>query len=356
VRLDREGRLVIGPRRAVPLSLLASEHPEVLAELRARAATPRTRRDEEVADFIVSGRQPGSRLDEAERDVLEELARGPRSVAQVAGGSRIGALVRRRVEEMERRGLVRRAGFTPTDALHVLGRFRHWDVEAARLGAILLAEQAGLTVEAFCEEVVRRFSDKVATELVTKILEDESGRPDWTDEPTAAALLRRALDGRPGRNESAPSDLGCELTLWRPLVAIGAPVAAYLPQVADSLRTELIIPQYAEVANAVGAVAGSIVQRLHVLISPLDDGGVVRLHLADGVHDFKSLSSAVERAEQVAAAQVEEMARQEGADQVEVRMTRQDHWAPVGIGINQEIYLGTELLFTAAGRPSPARR
>ncbi len=87
VRLDREGRLVIGPRRAVPLSLLASEHPEVLAELRGRAATPRTRRDEEVADFIVSGRQPGSRLDEAERDVLEELARGPRSVAQVAGGS-----------------------------------------------------------------------------------------------------------------------------------------------------------------------------------------------------------------------------------------------------------------------------
>ncbi len=64
----------------------------------------------------------------------------------------------------------------------------------------------------------------------------------------------------------------------------------------------------------------------------------------------------MEHAEQVAAAQVEEMARQEGADQVEVRMTRQDHWAPIGIGINQEIYLGTELLFTAAGRPSPARR
>ena len=111
VRLDREGRLVIGPRRAVPLSLLASEHPAVVGELRLRVATPRTHRDEEIADFIVPGRQPGSRLAEAESEILDQLAHGPRSVAQVAGQARIGALARRRIEELERRGLVRRAGF-----------------------------------------------------------------------------------------------------------------------------------------------------------------------------------------------------------------------------------------------------
>ena len=37
-------------------------------------------------------------------------------------------------------------------------------------------------------------------------------------------------------------------------------------------------------------------------------------------------------------------------------MTRVDQWAPVAIGLNQQIYLGTELQFTAAGRLSPARR
>ena len=356
VRLDREGRITIGPRRAVPLSLLASEHPAVLSELQARVAVPRTRRDEEIADFMVPGRQPGSRLDEAEQDVLEQLARGPRSLAQLGAQSRTGIVLRRRIEEMERHGLVRRAGFTPTDALHVLGRFRQWDVEAARLGATLLAEQAGLPVEAFCEEVVRRFSNQVATEIVSKILEDEVRRPDWAAEPIAMSLLRTALAGSSDGNEAGASDLGCALTLRRPLVAIGAPVAAYLPQVAAALHTELVIPRHAEVANAVGAVAGGIVQRLQVLISPLDDEGKVRLHLSDGVHDFKSLRLAVEHAQQVAGAQVEAMAQQEGADQVEVRMTREDHWAPIAIGLNQEIYLGTELHFTAAGRPSPARR
>ena len=61
-------------------------------------------------------------------------------------------------------------------------------------------------------------------------------------------------------------------------------------------------------------------------------------------------------AQQVASAQVEALARAAGAEQVEVRMVREDHIAPVAIGTNQEIYLGTELHVTAAGRPSPARR
>lgn len=359
VRLDREGRLAIGPRRAVPLSLLAAEHPEVLAELRARLAAPRNRRDPEVADFLVPGRQPGSRLDDTDLEILAQLAPGTRSVPQVAGGFRFGVMARRRIEELERRGLVRRAGFTPTDALHVLGRFRQWDDSAARLGAALLAEQAGLTVEAFCEEVVRSFANQVATELVAKILEDEDGRPDWAGEPTAAALLRRAFAspaGAAGDNGSEPSELGCALTLRRPLVAIGAPVAAYLPQVADALHTELSIPEHAGVANAVGAVSGGIIQRLRAFISPLDDENRVRLHLRDGVRDFRSPDAAAAYAQEVIGAQIETMARQEGAEQVEVRMVRLDQWAPVAIGLHQQIYLGTELQFTAAGRPSPARR
>jgi len=295
-------------------------------------------------------------LAEAEQELLDQLATGPRSMAQLAGSARIGALARRRIEDLARRGLVRRAGFTPTDALHVLGRYRQWDAEAARLGATLLAEQAGLTVEAFCEEIVRRFSVKVATELVSKILEDEIGRPNWEGEPTAAALLDRALDNRPEDDPARRSDLAYTLTLRRPLVAIGAPVAAYLPQVAAALHTDLIIPEHAEVANAVGAVSGGIVQRLQILISPLDGDSAVRLHLADGPRDFRSPDLAVAYAREVIAAQIEATARQEGADQVEVRMIRIDQWAPVAIGLNQQIYLGTELQFTAAGRPSPARR
>ena len=264
--------------------------------------------------------------------------------------ARYSWLLRRRIEALEARRVVQRAGFTPTDALHVLGRFRQWDEEASRLGAEMLAGQVGLGVQDFCEQVSRGASDRVATELVSKVLEDEVSSPHWEREPTAAALLERALNGPRG------GDLNCELTLQRPLVAIGAPVGAYMPRVAERLHTELIIPPHAEVANAVGAVAGGVIQRLRVLISSLDGGEQFRLHLPDGVHDFADLEQAVGHAQRVMSAHVEALARQAGAGQVEVQMARTDRGAKIAAGWGQEVYLGTELIFTAVGRPSPARR
>ena len=203
VRLDREGRLVIGPRRAVPLSLLASEHPAVVGELRMRVATraPIATRRSPTSSCPAASPAAGWLKRRARSSISSRTGRARWRRSPVRRAS--AALARRRIEELERRGLVRRAGFTPTDALHVLGRFDRWDAEAARLGATLLAEQAGMTVEAFCEEIVRRFSVKVATELVSKVLEDEVGRPNWEGEPTAAALLQRALDGRSAGDERA---------------------------------------------------------------------------------------------------------------------------------------------------------
>ena len=353
VRFDRQGRLLIGPRRVVPLCLLASEHPEVIDELGRQAASPKREDVGQLrwhAQFVVSWPRRVNWLSDEDMALLRRLEAGPQSLALLVRETRYGWLLRRRIEELEARRVVQRAGFTPTDALHVLGRFQRWNVQASRRGAELLAAQAGLPVEALCEQVVQGVSDRVATELVSKVLEDEVGPPDWEREPTAAALLNRAL------NISRDGDLNCELTLRRPLVAIGAPVEAYMPRVAEQLHTELIIPPHAEVANAVGAVAGGVIQRLRVLISPLDGGERFRLHLPDGVHDFADLEQAVHYAQQVMSARAEALARQAGAGQVEVQMTRADRRARVGAGWGQEVYLGTELSFTAVGRPSPARR
>jgi N-methylhydantoinase A/oxoprolinase/acetone carboxylase beta subunit len=259
-------------------------------------------------------------------------------------------LVRRRIEDLEARRVLQRAGFTPTDALHVLGRFQLWDVDASRMGAEMLAGQMGLGTEAFCEQVVRGVADRVATELVSKVLEDEAASPDWEREPTATRLLQRALSG------TDDGDLGCDLTLRRSLVAIGAPVEAYMPRVAGRLHTELTIPPHAGVANAVGAVSGGVIQRSRVLISSVSGGDQLRLHLPDGVHDFADLEQAVDYAQGVMSAHVESLARQAGAGQVEVRVARTDRQAKVGPGWGEDVYLGTELIFTAVGRPSPATR
>jgi N-methylhydantoinase A/oxoprolinase/acetone carboxylase beta subunit len=129
-----------------------------------------------------------------------------------------------------------------------------------------------------------------------------------------------------------------------------------MPRVAERLHTHLSIPQYAEVANAVGAVVGGVVQRRRVTITPLEGGDTLRLHLPQGVHDFAELEDAVARAREEMEPWVADQAQQAGATQVEVRMTRHDRAALVKAGWGDRIYLGTELVFTATGRPSPAVR
>jgi hypothetical protein len=121
--------------------------------------------------------------------------------------------------------------------------------------------------------------------------------------------------------------------------------------VAELLSTELVIPPHAEVANAVGAVAGSVVQQLQVMIRPLDGEQRFRVHLPDKVLDFSTLEEGVAFARQAMPIQLEALAQQVGADRVQVHMTRVDHVAPVKAGWGQTVYLDTELTFTAVGRP-----
>jgi len=348
VRLDGSRRLAIGPQRVVPLSLLASQHPEVVAELRRQVQTPP--RAEAAAQFLTAHRTPTRPLEGEEQRILDRLARGPVSLAGLMQDLRYGSLVLRRVEKLAAERLVLWAGLTPTDALHAVGRLALWDAEAAQLGAEVLSAQARCDWAELCRAVVDGVSDRAATALVSKALSGKAGPPRWEHEPTAALLLERALDHGDGQS----SALACALTLRQPVVAIGAPVAAYMPRVAEQLHTRLIIPPHAAVANAVGAVVGGVVQRQQVLVSPLDDR--LRLHLPDGVHDFALLEEAVAFAQGWMRTWLEAQARHAGAAQVEIQIDRRDTYAPVGAGWGEQVYLGTELNFTAVGRPSPAAR
>ncbi|MFB0533992.1 MAG: hypothetical protein ACETWR_03305, partial [Anaerolineae bacterium] len=69
-----------------------------------------------------------------------------------------------------------------------------------------------------------------------------------------------------------------------------------------------------------------------------------------------SVEEGVAYAQKVVPVQLRALARQAGASQVEVQMIRVDRGAPVAGGWGQQVYLGTELTFTAVGRPSPAQR
>ncbi|MDB2272904.1 hypothetical protein PM032_18280, partial [Halorubrum ezzemoulense] len=125
VYFDREQRLAVGPRKATPLSLLATQFPGLIDDLRRLAEAERPMPYAPQFAHRKPGRDPGAQLDRIEQRVWEALDERPKPVGDVARtGPGVDALRR-----LVGRGLATIAAFTPSDAMHVLGKQASWNAE-----------------------------------------------------------------------------------------------------------------------------------------------------------------------------------------------------------------------------------
>ncbi len=338
----------IGPARVVPLCTAAKDHPEILRELERQAGT--NPRKQSACQFLLFQRSPRMPLMEWEFELLKRIRSGPVSLEVLENEALARSTALRSPVRLESHRLVMRVGFTPTDALHHLGLLSLGDRTASSLGASVLSLLLGIEPDELCRKIVTMVSNKAARALVTKALMDEGLTPKWEEEKTAQNLIGKALSERPAGMVS------CSISLTRPLVAMGAPVFAYVPAAAERLHAHFLIPPHSEVANAVGAVVGGVLIQRKISLTPLVGGSGVRAHLADGVRDFDHLEEAVEATREAVEPWLREEARRAGAADVQVDMERSDTLSPTDYGADTDsVYLGTELTFRATGRPSPAR-
>jgi N-methylhydantoinase A/oxoprolinase/acetone carboxylase beta subunit len=352
IRLDEAGNLCAGPRRVIPLSLLAHQHPEVLSKLQHQVDRHldhgEDSRRSDPGYFITRGRQlidGGGGLTPTEGEVWEALEGGPLLLAELLDNVEHPALYRECVKQLIEVGLVVGGAFTPTDAVHALGRFDRWSAEAARLGANLWAGSLGISPEQFCEKVLQQVEIQMGRVVIASALAEETGSSPMAQERVGRLLIDRGLVPDGERIFSVAFDMR------RPLLAIGAPVGSYLPGVAKRLNARLVIPDHAEVRSALGAVVGGIVQSVRVLIQPLVAGSAYRVHLPSEMRQFGELEAAVECAENVAREKAEELAARAGARETKVHVAREDQVLRDKRGLADEIYLGTEVTATAVGRP-----
>lgn len=336
--------VVIGPRRVMPLCVLASQYPHILSELRFQLGN--RPRSDVIGTFVIAQRPGGFQLSDRDALLLDLLKNGPKSMNSLLGDTRLKFSLVQQVRNLSAHQVILQAGFTPTDALHMLGQFERWNSEASRLGAELLAERLDMPPEKFCHQVITEVSERITTELFRKVISQDAPLPNWEQESTAKALLHLALG-----KQTSPA-LDCQIRLKSPVVAIGAPVEAYIPQSVRLLHTESIIPAYSEVANAVGAVVGGVIQRSQVLVHHLEgsERSVFRFYLPDGYQDFDDLEEGVLIVKDGFSERLATLARDAGADHVEIYMQRQDSYASSTDQID-DLYLKTDLYFTAIGRP-----
>jgi N-methylhydantoinase A/oxoprolinase/acetone carboxylase beta subunit len=354
VFFDRDAHLRVGPRRAMPLSLLAMRFPEVLAELRKLAGSERPPAFAPRFAWRNPGRDPHAHLDRVEQRVWEALSVSPRPLAEVARTGVGVEAVRRLVD----RGLVTLAGFTPSDALHVLGRQRDWSMEAARLGAAVLAtEERNVrargqadTPEGFAERTYQHVV-RAATRVVLECalahdpgIEASHGR--W------GPLGRLIEDIVDGRAFSGLLDTGMRLAT--PLVAIGAPAGAYYPEVARRLGALLTVPEHAAVCNAVGAIAGVVSETCEVLVNQ-PALNLFRVHDPAGNRDYADAQAAIEEARRVSRELALAAARRAGASNPHVETSVTERRALAGADADVDYLAEAIVRSRATGRPASGR-
>ena len=339
--------LLVGPRRVVPLSLLASQHPETLAMLQAQ------RRQDHAKDwdgrFALRLRSAeGAALSKSEQRLWDALADGPAPFKALLPT----LAMLRPLERLIERGLVIAAGFTPSDAAHLLGRQRGWSEEAARLGAELLARSGlesrrlpPLDAAALAALTVERVVLRSGEVLIETLLAEEGASPLEPGQGPGRRLVARALAAV---QEKQAGLLAPALALNLPLAAVGAPAETYYPILAERLGGRLLVPPHAEVCNAVGAVAGGVSQRVRILITTPSEGRY-RVHLPDGVEDFPARAEAEALARETAQKTALAQALAAGAVAPEVELEEIERVAEVVGG--GPIFVEAEIIATAAGRP-----
>ncbi|MDD2615391.1 MAG: hydantoinase/oxoprolinase family protein, partial [Methanosarcina sp.] len=196
--------------------------------------------------FFVRSDYPAGELSRAEAEVLEVIREEPVSVFEIS------TLIRKDLHPhtldcLIKKRLVQAIGFTPTDALHVLGEYTAWSKEASRIGAERLARLMRMTPGEFCTAVKKRVARNMGLHLLSYIL---TGVP--------YESIEKVLDG----------NYPAKFKLQVPVVLLGGPVRAHRKELEELIDADILVPDHAEVGNAVGALVGKGIKRAEILIRP----------------------------------------------------------------------------------------
>jgi N-methylhydantoinase A/oxoprolinase/acetone carboxylase beta subunit len=343
-----QGGVTLGPRRVVPVSLMASEAPEVVhAALDKQLNAPVVGEYDGRFVRAVIG-LPTAGLGEREFALLGRIGTEVHP---------LGAILRTRMEQgalsrLVDRGLVQVAGITPSDASHVLGRVAVWDRAAAEKALTRFARRrvgSGDCLAPDAQVLAQMIVDQLTEQTVLTLLESAFSEEDSdfglpAEELARHVLMQKGLSSHRGI-------LAFEASMNIDVVGLGASAPSYYPAVGERLKCRMLLPEHAGVANAIGAVVGRItMRRSGSVTSPAE--GKFRVHLDSGPQDFAASQEALQMLEQVLAQQARADAQSAGAEDIHIHVSRDIRTAEVEA---REVFVEAMLTVEASGRPRVAR-
>jgi N-methylhydantoinase A/oxoprolinase/acetone carboxylase beta subunit len=339
------GGLRLGPRRLVPVSLLAMDHGAMVHAALDRVLSAEAPGDHD-GRFVLPLAGDAAGLPARDAALLARIDR-PMPLAQ-ALRSRLEAAA---LDRLVSRGLVMLSGVTPSDAAHVDGRLTGWDGAAAEKALAIMArrrtgmgERFAPDAAAMAGQVIARLTEQTATCLLEAALAHDPAFAGQPPEVLAAhPLMQAGLAGHAGA-------LRLTARLGMPVIGLGASAPAYYGAVGARLGCEMILPDHAGVANAIGAVAGQVVQRVTGLVTSPSEGRFA-LHLADGVQVLSDRDAALAAMEDALGAEARARATRAGAADVALRIERDLREADIE---GRRVFVEARLTAIASGRPRVA--
>ncbi|MCV3239785.1 hydantoinase/oxoprolinase family protein [Mesorhizobium sp. ZC-5] len=335
-------RLVLGPRRLVPLALAGVAHRDAVVEqLERQLRAPNTgRMDGRFALRTGVPERLAAGLTGPEAKLYDLIGPVPLPLDALLSSTAQNATLNRLVS----RGLVHIAGFTPSDAAHALGRQANWNTETARLGAELFARKRdgrgqpiAANPEAFSERVLAALT-RWSAEVILETAFAEDGLDGAAT--VAHALVQRAVDAHAGIARLS-------VALDRPVIGLGASAPLHYAGLPPLVGNRCVVPDDTDVANALGAVVGQVRVTAEAQVAQPKQG-LFRVSVGETVRDFLDEDEALAYAEKDVRAIASGRALAAGTDAAEIEVTRDLRTATVE---GQRTFVEAHVVAVASGRP-----
>ncbi len=319
---DKKSEICIGPERVRSLSQIASHYANVQSDFRKIKKNPDTVKSvydleywhlyRKLDDHTVEG------LNEKQLRLVEKLAK-PLRLSKIMDDEKVFHPAHLNLHGLIRGGFIECSTLNPTDLLHVSGRLSLWDRDAADIAASLICRLYRMEKKDFIESVFRKIEDTLVEEIMIFLARHDMEKvmPDKVDGKWGKWMLKEFL--HPG------SDLlTVEINSLMPLAGTGAPARHFLGDVAQRLKTRLLTHQYADVANAVGAVSGFVSEVSEALVFIRESEGKFSYNVkCDGkVKNFDNHENACDYAQKISHSLAREAAINSGSSEPYVEVNR----------------------------------
>lgn len=259
ISFNHKKEIVIGPERVRPLSQMAIHHPHVGDEIRSLSRTNLVRKN----PFDIEYWYLHKPLEQDELDALSDKQK--KAVGQMSAPCRLSDLLKEcgvfhpshlNLDGLIQQGKIECASLTPSDLLHVEGGMDMWDSQTAFAAADYFCQIYGKNRKDFIEQVFNRIVDIIVEEIIIFLAcqnIDQSRMPASIDGEWGKWMLQEII-------HSDNEYLSIDADSRYPLIGTGAPARHFLRKAAKLVHAKFILPEHADVANAVGAVSGSVTE------------------------------------------------------------------------------------------------